>query len=412
MHAAHVTTTARTSIGTTAITGVGFQPKLWLPYGALRTTTGLGLASGFGEVFNGKEYDGAGTPRGARSIWAEDNVATSNVNGSFTALRALEILDAATPPVVAGQAQVSSWDSDGLTVNWTNAATSAWIVYGLALGGADLTNITTDVILVNTSAGVQNFNGYGYQPDFILAWGNANFYSFGMASGSAAGTQGCMFGVDVSGENPSSSRRTFSAGNLMGLYRTTGAAHPFTISQDMLASLNGFGADGFSINKSDAPASTRSFSVLLIKGGQHEVGVIAAPAATGQVTYTVSPNVRGVWFFSDCEPSGSTVENAQVAMGGGVPGATGTALYASEDNVSPTNVTQYAGTEAIVCGVDMSGPSITTAASLVSCTQGSFTLDWTSVSGNQEQLVYWAFGSTATAPPRQVIRYNRGLRVS
>ena len=120
------TFTSPASTGNDPITGVGFQPKAILVYGTLRTDESWGTNANHFVGFSD------GTTHKSNSIKADDG---ANDQGRYSNNFLIELRDIGTGQNLA--ATLSSFDSDGFTINYT-AASSGYIVHYVAFGGADL----------------------------------------------------------------------------------------------------------------------------------------------------------------------------------------------------------------------------------------------------------------------------------
>lgn len=408
---AHGTFAARTSTGDQTISGLAFAPQAVIFYCALRTTTGVGVTTSTVETMIGWDCHGSGAPQPCcASNWAKDNVAAAVASGSSTSNFAIQLNGTGAAAVPESQAEVTAWNSDGFTLTYTTAATQAWLINYIAIGGADITDAHSGVFLLTTAAGNQSTSVPGFTPSLLLMAHGADNWGLGFASGSGSTDQATVYGINAPSENPTQTGRSFTVGSVQGGWRAFGAAPPRTLEVDYLVSLNSFDASGFTLAKSNTPAANRGILYLVLKGGTHDVGATAAPAATGVQQVSTDVNPAGVLMFSPMEPSGSSVADLLFSIGGFVSGSSGTVAYGAEDNVTPTVVEQYSGAEALAADLDMSAPSVPSLASGQALAIGSFSLDWTAVSGDAEQFAYWAIGGPLVAPPAQVIRYNRRPR--
>src|SRR3990167_3247405 len=128
--------TQKTSTGTKATTGVGFKPSAVLFGSNDSATTGSSVA-GWTEVIGA----GDGTNEGA--IWTEnqDAVATSEVNQRTVTTKVLSMSTGVA--TTDAEADLTSLDSDGFTLDWTTADATArafgFIAFGpAAAGGATI----------------------------------------------------------------------------------------------------------------------------------------------------------------------------------------------------------------------------------------------------------------------------------
>jgi hypothetical protein len=114
-----------TSTGSQATTGVGFQPSVLLLQSINNASSALVLA-------NSRNSFGAGSSSSARAaVWTgdRDNVATSITDQNLDQTSICRLMTETTPTVDA-DADLTSLDSDGFTLDWTTAdATAREILY-------------------------------------------------------------------------------------------------------------------------------------------------------------------------------------------------------------------------------------------------------------------------------------------
>lgn len=409
--AAFGTITARTTAGSTTVSGLPFAPRAVIFHAALRTATGIGPSTATCEVMIGWDCTGSSGPSPCcASAWAKDNVAATVQGGASTTNFAIQLGGTGAAYTAESQAKVSAWNSDGFTLAYTTVATQAWLINYLAIGGTDITDAHSGPFLLTSAAGSQSTGVPGFRPDFLMmAHGDSN-WGIGFASSANPADQVTAYGINAPGENPSQTGRAWSTGSVQGGWRAFGAAPPRTLEVDYLASLESFDAAGFTLNKSNPPAANRGINYLVLKGGGHAVSTGTVPTSTGVQTVPTVVNPVGVLLFSDLEPDGSTAADLLVSVGSMIGGSGATSLYGAQDNVSATVVEQYAGTDALAADLDFAGPSVPSLASAGTLAANAFGLDWTAVSGNAEHYAYWALGGQAAIPPQQIIRYNRRPR--
>lgn len=135
------TDTQKTSTGTQSKTGVGFTPSGLLTFGANQVN------SGSFSLTSGKFSMGAsdGTSEGA--IWGEatDNVSTSDVNSASITDKILR--HASNPSTTDAEADLSSFDADGYTLNWSAADATAREFLAMAFGANPAAGPETSFII-------------------------------------------------------------------------------------------------------------------------------------------------------------------------------------------------------------------------------------------------------------------------
>ena len=149
--------TMRTTVGTKATTGVGFEPDAVILSSISLTTTDT--ANNDGAIFS----LGCGTDpteRGASCVQDRDNRGTSETTR-------WQETDKCLIGITSGgsedyEADLDSLDADGFTLDYTNAAASAYRFFYIALKG----NVSMKVGSFNSRTGAGNFSeiGVGFQP--------------------------------------------------------------------------------------------------------------------------------------------------------------------------------------------------------------------------------------------------------
>ncbi|MEZ5101158.1 MAG: hypothetical protein R3C15_15430 [Thermoleophilia bacterium] len=150
-----------------------------------------------------------------------------------------------------GQATLSSFDADGLTVNKSDAPRTQEHIYYLLLRldtgmFADVFTETT-----KTSTGTKDTTGLAGRPSGVLLWGVDNTGAF--VIGGADGTsQGYAWWETVDNSNPTDTNRRTSSSKTLGF-----GTSPSTVDDE--ASLASFLADGIRLDYATADATARPF---------------------------------------------------------------------------------------------------------------------------------------------------------
>jgi len=149
-----ITTAAGT--GNQAITGVGFQPDLFMAAGAFTTNTTL-ASSG---IYNTFAIATASSTQGLSSF-VQDSVTTLNCSRRQGNNIFYSTVDASETTAQAGT--LTSLDADGATINWSTASSRRMIGIFLKGGQYSLSSVTA-----NTTTGAQNVTSIGFQPKGIF----------------------------------------------------------------------------------------------------------------------------------------------------------------------------------------------------------------------------------------------------
>lgn len=264
---------------TTAVTGVGFTPKVVLFWWSGRTesvdtTNGsIDIKAGFGAMVGSSN-------RRCTTFQLDDAAATMATDRVFRNDACIASLT--TAGATDGLADFSSFDGDGFTVVIDDAFATDLRVSYLALGGTDLTNVTTGTFTDSGATGNQDITGVGFQPDAVIVFGindtatdntptaHGTFH-IGAAAGSTPSN--ICFGSDSQDAVADSNNVAYArSGDCIGAASSGG---------DTFAdgSITAWLSDGFRINWSDAGISATYYYVAF-KGGSYKVGNVTTQTDT------------------------------------------------------------------------------------------------------------------------------------
>ncbi len=381
------------------ITGVGFKPK------ALIVFTTRQASEGFDDTHNFAIGFSSG-PTESRSIGIQSNDNTNpSVTGRAYGTKLLRILSSGgNPPTVAAESSLTSFDTDGFTVNWSPNDSTASIIHYIALGGADLTNAKVGSFLANTVTGTQTVSGVGFQPDLIMflaadsgAETNAQAHAnISMGFMTAAGGQNTWSLTSVNNVSP------VSAWKLQKITRGLSILNANAASIDAEASFSSVNSDGFTINWVDAPSTARNIFYLALAGGKYKVASFNKSTGTAPVIQSITGvglQPRGLLFSSDNFPSSSLVNSNSTISFAGTDGVSSGATWSSDRQGASPSITARStnSTEAFRTAFEVTtgGSSIIKAKSeLLSLDRDGFTMKWTQNYASATQILYVAFGVT------------------
>ena len=151
------------AVGPQSVAGVGFQPRAVIFFWTRQTAA---------DTFNPEIQTGYGFATGpanerAVSITSQDGVFGGNTGKGQWQSSSIVLFNAANPTVGA-QAELTSLNGDGFTLNWTVNEARADIIHYVALGGSDITNAKVDHFVKTTGTGNLPVTGVGFQPDFVM----------------------------------------------------------------------------------------------------------------------------------------------------------------------------------------------------------------------------------------------------
>lgn len=389
---------ARTTTGSQAYTGVGFQPEALILYVSNRVSAGVTTSVnqlGFG-------FSSAAASRACAITSRNGGTTTGNIDEeSRMAAAAVTLLN--TFGSLHLEATLTSFDADGFTLNFGTVTGSANLIGYIALAGSDLTDVAVGDFLTGTSTGNVDVTGLGFDPDCVLLMhtnlGTALPYT--SRTGSRFG-----FGVGVS-----SSQRWGSVRTVRDQILNTAAASKqvntavllgvdTSAAEDFVADYSGSISGGFRVNFSDAPASTVRVAYLALKGGTYSTGLETQRTSTGTKGTTVTGTPKVALLAAAAKTAGSTLDTATDAhtLFGGSDGTTETAVGGrTADNVATADVyCEHAATRAIVKS-DIAGATLSVAD--VAFSASTMTLDWTTADAVATEFGYLTIGDAAGAPP-------------
>lgn len=270
---------SKASTGTQAYTGIGFIPQVLLllkPHGQGTTTTaggGVTVAPSFG-------WAASTTSRASMAAIDVDGQAAADSARYQRTDKCYTVLS--TTGAVLIEADLTSFDADGFTLNWTTASGTARTVIAIALGGVQAKSGSFNQ---RSGTGSQAVTGVGFLPKALLTmgWGlvtNEGVITAGMENyfgwGTAAGEEGSVWVGSDDAADPSACDSAISTSSLIQT-RTPGTGA--LVAEADLTSLD---AGGFTLQYTTADTTARQNLYLAIgapSGGAPgpwiEAGVVA-----------------------------------------------------------------------------------------------------------------------------------------
>lgn len=378
--------TAKTSTGSQAYTGVGFTPKALIMWISNVTAAGYlpDASLGFGAS------DGT-TDRGA-AMWVDDNVGTDD-SANRHDTKSLLLITSGTSTVGLA-ASVTSFDSDGFTLNYSTADGTGYLVNYIALGGTTLTNAKVGAAAAKLSTGNQAYTGVGFQPTCLLFFGVQ--LETAIPNNSVNGK--LMIGAADGTHNAVTWFRDFDGGatsNTLSRLQTTSCITGTSSSSATLvseASLTSFDADGFTLNWSTAGAAAFNYMYLALKGGSYFVGNDTQNTTTGtKATTGVGFRPAGLLAMGIQQATPNSFSGAQLAVGGTDGTRQGFTWAESQNGLGTSEANSAFGTTKALRFA--TGPSTTVAeAGISSMDSDGFTLNWSTADATARQFAFLAFG--------------------
>jgi hypothetical protein len=378
--------------GTTAITGVGFQPQLVLFFAS--ELTGDGSAANVfigigGAISSSSRFFIADSGLDA-SASGVTNRSTSNVNAGAFAV----ILATGGTATVQCRADFVSMDADGFTISYSVNDATARIINYVALAG--FTNVAIGSYTTPASTGNADIATVGFQPDCVLT----------VFSTTSDVTNNL---VDLSFFTPSNSfalsiEGSYSGTTVANRYQRSLAFTSFSSVSSAIvveASFVSMLSNGFRLNYTSASAVVGVFYVAL-KGGSIAVGTTTQPTSNGTVVVSgLGFQPALVLLAGASKATGvGTVAHARVGIGaasstsarftvsGGRTNAVATSV--ASNNLDRANVIKFI-TEA------GGSPTVNAVADISAISSGGFTLNWTTTDATAREVGYLAIGDVVGA---------------
>ena len=378
------------------VTGVGFTPKFLKLWCTLQTAEGFSVEARFaaGWIESSSSFKSLGF---AREEANPPNTSRRYADKALTLITAGEVLVA--------ECDLTSFDADGFTLNWTTNDANAYIIHYEAYGGSDLTNVKVGEFVSNTVIGNQGITGVGFQPDIVevMSIDSANAAptteaqsscAFGMATGSTArGT--------VTTEQRDGDAHTGHAGRsqrtdlfLRVLEATSmGGGAPLDADYDFVSQ----DTDGFTVNVIDPPATAIRIIYVALKGPQFKVGSETQRTSVGTKATTgvgFQPDAVSFVGFNNVADTTVLVGRAVFSHGASDGTTEGARWSESEDAALPNDASMRTVTTKVFH--HCTDPSTVDAeCDLQSLDSDGFTLDWTTADATAREFLYWAIGAVA-----------------
>jgi len=377
------------------ISGLGFQPKAVIFFWTRQDAEGLlaNIRSGYG-------FASSPSNESAIAFASNNGVAVfAAVTGRWQSLTSsILILNDGAPSLVA-EAEITSFDADGFTLDWITNEPRADIIHYVALGGSDLTNAIAGSFQKTLGPGIQTVTGVGFQPEFVM---------FLSANAATVGAPGDPHGKANLGFAASPSSRA-SMGVLLEdatLIRNTWV---YARSDRAFVELNNSGGeetrielasfdpDGFTLNKEVNTASGQYIHYLALRGGRYRVGnflkTSAFPGPTTQSVSGVGFQPTGLIAMSrsaNGAPPGVPENEGRISFGAADGVSQGATWWHDDNGANPVEAFERTTTsELVVLSFQSSAPYAP--GSFNTFNPDGFTLDWNPNSATTDEVVYVAF---------------------
>ena len=384
--------------GNQVISGVGFQPKALIFFGT--ENQALGVMNDIAE-FTG--FAASPTERSAMHYEADNALSRADPTNDNRDNRCCFVRHhhGVSGGAVNYEADFVSFDADGFTLDWITPTGEADIVFYIAIGGADLTDVSVGQFTKKTSTGTDPITGVGFQPDVVLIMGdlgtvlntNNDGMSHFMGCGTGPASRWVLHGFDEDFANFMNTGGNQRTDKILIQTDDTGV-----LTAD--ADLDSLDADGFTLDYLTADGNANQYSYLALKGGRYELGSFNGLTSLGnQAVAGVSFQPKMDIFRTYCHAASATqVADMKLHIGAGISSSARSSFWmGSEDGPADSDTSMaLSETECIQCFED--ALPLLASADFVSQNSDGFTVDWDTVDAISREILFLAMGDVPVPP--------------
>jgi hypothetical protein len=386
-----------TGTGNQAITGVGFQPKAIIVYVTNAVTNDTVTAHSSLCVGVGR----SSSDRGCVTARSDDAAATMDTARGNSTSKLLRLFSDATGPALDCEVDLVSLDTDGFTINVTDAPAAAYVVHYIALGGAAITDL--DVFTFNVTNTATQDVSLAFRPDMLL------LLTDGGVAGDAAHAQMCFgcVGSDLSQGATYFIDDDAAVAAIAKIWRredscllgaSTGTGTTERLRSRVTARTNA----GFTLTH-DVQSTVGELVIgLAVKGGRYQVVHDTQRTSTGTKAKAASVGVpRGLLMFSNGEEGSVSLTRGNPNLHLGA--ATGIGLEAfliaaGDDGAGTSNTWSLSDTGKAIAFWNAVTQVLIAEADLASLDVGGYTLDWTTADAAARSFSTLVMGDEPSKP--------------
>lgn len=391
--------TTKTVGQTQAITGVGFQPKAVIFFatgetGSTDTVLNADAIRGFG-------FATSDTSRYCVSSSSQNAQATQNGNRSQSNTECLMLMNATG--TVDGAHDLTSFDSDGFTLDVTDQYSIAGRVMFIAFGGTDITNQTVNSFQRPNTSGNQSYTTAGFQPDIVFFISTKQ----GTVNKSVSADDHLTFGVMTStdqyvwvggGNDGAATMQTISycrSGEVLGFFNS---AISDIIGRASYVSMD---TNGFTLNwLEDTDTTAHYIGYMAIKGGNWKLGDFLSNTDTTtdivESGFGFQPN--GVITVSHMQGASTqdTVQDHNALSIGAFTGTSNRLAFAWRDPDALADSDITVAMEFDETGISVTDATIEALVDVKSIDSGGFTMIMDTADSSQKFFWYVATGNASS----------------
>jgi len=393
----------RTSTGTDVIShSLGETPKIIILWTTAQTSTGFAT-----EYIYSMGFSDTSSNRGI-GMSSED---AQTMSDTSKVTRTTDIMLILTENGVnEAQAAISAESSTNFTVNWTLNNGGADIIHYMLFAGDDITDFEVRGFTANTTTGNQTIttansptDGYDFFMFLTTEGDDVNLTvngQIGIGFATSASNEAAMVVCSENNRGTADTGR-FQKTDRCILQLVTNNATAVDAEAEFVSKTS----TDFTINWVDAPATASIIQYMAIKGGNHHVNSFTQRSGTGTQEITDAGfQPEGYMLASFCRTSNASPVDHNILSFGGTDGTTeGVCAARDEDNVGTTAADTNESSADVFRSISPTADTVIDEANHDAMLSTGFRLNFTT-SANLDQIFYWAFGTGAAPPARELFQ--------
>lgn len=279
-----------------ANTSTGTQDITTTDLGGLTPKAALLIASR--GVSDGTAVDGAGMYFGISDGTTSANLGYEDEHGQATS-DAQSDTDTTSPPIliiyngaadstIDGSADFSSWITNGIRINWTDAPSSGWLIMAVLFAGSDLSaKVLSPTSMGDVTDNATDITSIGFEADIFIGfipWSANNGIALGLVHNNRSGT--------VTQRSVNYASRTGQATmQMLSVLRADAgiAEYGGNLSLDWYGEFSSFDSSGFTVTTRNNGGNNRNLTGIALRLGSSpvissKVYTYSTPTSTGSNT--------------------------------------------------------------------------------------------------------------------------------
>jgi hypothetical protein len=303
---------------------------------------------------------------------------------------------------ITAEADLTSFDADGFTLNWTTNNTVGWDIHYLAIAGDNVVCDVAEFDALNNSPGNKSYTHVGFKPELLLLFGTPSWHGdeiIGFGFVDADGNQFAMSGASHNtGLTPSNTARYQRTDKCFAALEPN--AVPLHVESE--AQLVSMDTLGFTLDWTTAAGESQTIISVAIKGVQAKVGALTSPASSGDQAITgVGFSPRGALLAGFNKAASASVEDSnRLSMGVADTNRDVGSIWGGDtDNEEYYQADQATYDHFCYFSSDAYQPTAPRSSAIVkSWDADGFSLSWTIGSDSLQQVGYLLIGDYPSGP--------------